>query len=122
MLLIVMLFGIYLAGCNENKQIKESNMSKELNGELEKNFNFIDNILKDEEISDRLYLNDLLNNETNKYFIFIDKEYKSKYFCAYLNIKVKNILDSIEIKSPDGDSSWYIWQGENLYLKKMNMQ
>lgn len=110
---------MFLIGCNENYQIKTSHMSETLNQELEDYFK-IDNESKDQEIKDLIYIDDLMNNceYSNKYLISIDNEYESKYFCAYLDIKIKDILDSIEISEPDGNPSWYIWQGENRYLKK----
>ena len=110
---------MFLIGCNENYQIKTSHMLETLNQELEDYFK-IDNESKDQEIKDLIYIDDLMNNYeySNKYLISIDNEYESKYFCAYLDIKIKDILDSIEISEPDGNPSWYIWQGENRYLKK----
>lgn len=110
---------MFLIGCNENYQIKTSHMSETLNQELEDYFK-IDNESKDQEIKDLIYIDDLMNNYeySNKYLISVDNEYESKYFCAYLDIKIKDILDSIEISEPDGNPSWYIWQGENRYLKK----
>ena len=110
---------MFLIGCNENYQIKTSHMSETLNQELEDYFK-IDNESKDQEIKDLIYIDDLMNNYeySNKYLISVDNEYESKYYCAYLDIKIKDILDSIEISEPDGNPSWYIWQGENRYLKK----
>ena len=110
---------LFLIGCNENYQIKTSHMSETLNQELEDYFK-IDNESKDQEIKDLIYIDDLMNNYeySNKYLISVDNEYESKYFCGYLDIKIKDILDSIEISDPDGNPSWYIWQGENRYLKK----
>lgn len=110
---------MFLIGCKENYQIKTSDMTETLNQEIEGYFK-IDNESKDQEIKDLIYIEDLINNYeySNKYLISVDNEYKSKYFCAYLDIKIKDILDSIEISEPDGNPSWYIWQGENRYLKK----
>ena len=90
---------MFLIGCNENYQIKTSHMSETLNQELEDYFK-IDNESKDQEIKDLIYIDDLMNNYeySNKYLISIDNEYESKYFCAYLDIKIKDILDSIGMK------------------------
>ena len=114
-----LMFIICLVGCSDSKQFEESKISEELNIGLEQYFE-INNSLKDGEIRDKIYINDLIVNYKlfNKYLIFIDYEHKSKYYCAYLDSKVKEILDTIEIITPDGEPNWYLWQGENLYLKK----
>lgn len=114
-----LMFIICLVGCSDSKQFEESKISEELNIGLEQYFE-TNNSLKDGEIRDKIYINDLIVNYKlfNKYLIFIDYEHKSKYYCAYLDSKVKEILDTIEIITPDGEPNWYLWQGENLYLKK----
>lgn len=114
-----LVFIICLVGCSDSKQFEESKISEKLNIGLKQYFE-INNSLKDGEIRDQIYINDLIINYKlfNKYLIFIDCDYKSKYYCAYLDSKVKEILDTIEIITPDGEPSWYLWQGENLYLKK----
>ena len=116
---ISLLVIFFLTGCNESYQIKTSYMTEALNKELDDYFR-IDNEAKDQEVGDKIYIDDLINNynNSNKYLISVENEYKSKYFCAYLDIRIKDTLDSIEIAEPDGNPGWYVWQGENNYLKK----
>jgi len=118
-LFMMLILSVILVGCNESNHIKTSQMTESLNKELDEYFK-IDNESKEQEILQAIYIDNLIDNykNSNKYLISVDNKFKSKYFCAYLDIRVKDVLDSIKIAEVDGNPSWYIWQGENRYLKK----
>lgn len=115
---VCLMFIMCLIGCSEHKKLSEFEMSEDLNKEIKKYFEITDVFVEGEPLPP-LIIEDLITKYelSNKYLVYFDKDHKSNYVCAYLNNEVKEVLDTIEIIH-EGYESWFIWQGENLYLKK----
>ncbi len=90
----------------------------------------------EEEVNEYLYSNDdesvdmeapskinldriiLTFNRYDKYLLNLIENDTEEYICEYMNLEIKDTLDNVKVISPDGDRSWHVRYGIDLYLKK----
>lgn len=57
-------------------------------------------------------------NRYDKYLLNLIENDTEEYICGYMNLEIKDTLDNVKVIVPDGDRSWHVRCGIDLYLKK----